>query len=316
MTKWWLGAPVLALVAWLGVGTPRQAAPQRDILYTTVARDSSRGEQIWRLRPDGSHPAQVTRESGVFDNMAVWSPDGRHIAFTSNRDGRQGVYLMDADGSHIRPIGPNGNLGYPEWSPDGGSILYSAGRLPKESQIYLMKADGSDVRQLTSDSALNRCPRMSPDGARVVYTSEIAGLSELKVLDLKTGQTRRVLPDGIEADCADWAPDGVRLAFASGPDRSLPAFQDRIPNWTPILEIFVLDLRTGKVTQLTHAGSVSNYPKWSRDGRRILFQSTQAFGTAVVTKIGNWFDIYTMNADGSDVRRLTQNELFDAHPSW
>ncbi len=319
MRYWFAG--VLALGVGFKAGLSGQSIPDRDIIYSAQPAGLGTGFLIWRLGPDGSDPRPITAASDVGDNMPVWSPDGREIAFVSNRDDPSvpGIYVMNADGSNIRAVGPRewSFLTYPEWSPDGREILFSAGNSYLGLNLYVMNADGTRVNQLTSGPASDYCAQWEPDGSRIVFSSNRADAARLMVLDRSSGRAEPILPDGFDADCADWAPDGARIAFSSPPDHQIPALDQRV-NWTPVLEIYVLDLDTGAVDQLTHYGSMSVHPRWSRDGRRIVFNSTRDFGTAVSSDptLQSWVEIYTMNGDGSDVRRLTDNGVFDGHPSW
>lgn len=83
-------------------------------------------------------------------------------------------------------------------------------------------------------------------------------------------------------------------------------------------EIFAFNLRTDSLTQLTDAGALHNDPRWSPDGRKIVFASYETDGPLYEDGEPQWerYEVYIMNPDGSDVRQLTENEHFDAHPSW
>ncbi|MCX6994194.1 MAG: hypothetical protein NT011_13775 [Kiritimatiellaeota bacterium] len=122
-------------------------------------------------------PAQLTFGPGN-DTEAVWSPDGKHIAFQSDRDGRLRIYLLAlADGS-LRALetGP-GESCFPCFSPDGKSIVYSYSYLTKTAfegikdgyNIYIIPAEGGNPRQLTSGSCYDYLPTFSPDGNTVYF---------------------------------------------------------------------------------------------------------------------------------------------------
>lgn len=296
---------------------------ERDILFTTSRAVDWPHYQIWRMNPDGSNPRPVTKGDSVQDNFAVWSPDGRRIAFVSNRDepdDHLGIYVMNADGSDVRAVGPRSwpLMLFPEWSPDGSELLFSAGSGPEDLDLYVMNADGSDVRQLTSDPGMEECAHWGPGGERIIYTRVKGDTTRLMLLDRDSGETRPVLPDGMEGECAYWAPGGDRIAFTAQPDLDFRPMKSRLKE-PSTLEIFVYDLHSDSLTQLTDAGAISNYPRWSPDGRRVVFQSTRASDGeffAEGERHFEWFDVYTMKPDGTDVRRLTRNQRFDAHPSW
>lgn len=186
-----------------------------------------------------------------------------------------------------------------------------------------MDADGTDIRQLTSDSNLDHCGHWASDGASVLVSAADGGENRLMSIELATGIARSVLPDSMEGMCGVWSPDGTKIAFASGPDGHLPSVGElnRMPN--PVLDIWLFDVATAAATRLTDNGAVTNYPRWSRDGQRILFQCSRDDTTALAGDTQSpieityrRLEICTMAADGSDVRQLTDNLYFDAHPNW
>lgn len=135
---------------------------------------------IYIVNVDGTGLTQLTRNTDL-NSRPAWSPDGKQIVFTSNRDGQAKVWAMDADGSNQREL-PNTNIDkkspfynhQPTWSPDGSKVLFSYPRVctnDYEVGIYVMNADGSNGRMLTNDP--NSCgvyssPRWSPDGTKII----------------------------------------------------------------------------------------------------------------------------------------------------
>lgn len=135
---------------------------------------------IYVVNVDGTGFTQLTHGTAV-NSSPAWSPDGKQIVFSSNRDGQYKVWTMNADGSNQREL-PNTNIDKsspfynirPIWSPDGSKILFSHARPctnDYEIGIYVMNADGSNPRLLTDDP--NSCgvyssPKWSPDGTRII----------------------------------------------------------------------------------------------------------------------------------------------------
>ena len=108
----------------------------------------------------------------IGDDQAVWSPDSKKIAFTTNRGNGTRLFVMNADGSNQHDLlNENTHYGsYPAWSPDGKMIVFSKELPDQKTQLFVAKSDGSKIRQLTHSKAeLNWLPAWSPDGRYIAY---------------------------------------------------------------------------------------------------------------------------------------------------
>ena len=122
---------------------------------------------------DGSHLTRLT--TGDSDAVPSFSPDGTKILF----HGRNGIVVMDADGSNPRKLG-EGN--HPVWSPDGTKIAIDREGAENSSQIIVMNADGSNPATLAEDWARATHPAWSPDGSLIAFVSNREGESEIFVM--------------------------------------------------------------------------------------------------------------------------------------
>ena len=94
----------------------------------------------------------TANEAGDF--QPAWSPDGKTIAFDSDRDGDREIYVMDADGANVRQLTSNDRFdGVPTWSPDGSYIAFQSDRDGEGQEIYMMRADGTNVQRLAGHRA-------------------------------------------------------------------------------------------------------------------------------------------------------------------
>jgi Tol biopolymer transport system component len=157
----------------IGEGASHPAiSPAGDrLVYEQVMRD----QNIYvadLARAGESAPAIV---STLRDQNPSVSPDGKRVAFESNRSGRDEIWVSDPDGSNAQALTSfNGPItGSPNWSPDGSSIAFDS--VNSGPQIYLMEANGAHRRQMTSDSGFNAMPAWSPDGKWVYFTSRRSG---------------------------------------------------------------------------------------------------------------------------------------------
>jgi WD40-like Beta Propeller Repeat len=142
----------------------------------------------------------------VVDNSPVWSPDGKKIAFTTERDGFPEIYTMNPDGNSPTRLTNNGAIDdQPNWSPDSTKIAFASER-DGNFEIYTMNADGSSQTRRTTVSGLDEDPAWSPDGTKIVFQSLRDGNEEIYTMNADgTGQTRRTTNPAVDA-APDWQP--------------------------------------------------------------------------------------------------------------
>jgi Tol biopolymer transport system component len=144
------------------------------------SRRESDQYQIYTMNVDGSNVVRLTHTLAR-NFHPDWSPDGRRIAFVSERDGQSEIYVMNADGTDQRRLTFNiGSVRTPHWSPDGTHILFAADRAGN-FDLYLMRTDGSDLRQLTTDPADDYAADWQPRVADALNISPAAYRLKVRV---------------------------------------------------------------------------------------------------------------------------------------
>lgn len=246
----------------------------------------------------GGEPTNLTNNSaGDFEPM--WSPDGKKIAFYSDRNPvekcKYKILIMDADGSNQKEL-PNTDCDFrPVWSPDGKKLAFDSGR-DGNHEIYTINIDGTDLRRLTNSPNYDSSPRWSPDGKKIVYfsgsTEKDYGNSEIYIMNTDgTGKENLTIKEGSDT-YPFFSPDGKKIAFTSYRDGNA--------------EIYVMDADGSNQQRLTNNSARDDNARWSPDGKQIGFGTDR----------DGYYEVYVMDSDGQNKQNISQNPSNDVDISW
>jgi TolB protein len=269
------------------------------IAQTQIAFVSTRSgnKEIWAMDYDGSNQHQLTHMKSIALTPR-WSPDAARIAFTcfvpfrGVTSAQICMYSTVSNRLIAFPRYPRTNSS-PAWSPDGSQIAFSSGQ-GGDPEIYLCDSDGAHLHRITFAAGVSTSPAWNPKtGKQIVFVSDRGGEPVLYLANADGTDVQQLeMPDmGYVVDPA-WSPNGQLLAFCW-----------RRP--TGNFDIYVMDIVSRRLVELTKDEGRNERPSWAPDGRHIVFESTRT----------DTRQIWSMLADGSQPRELTyegQNES----PNW
>jgi Tol biopolymer transport system component/serine/threonine protein kinase len=194
-----------------GASEPTFSRDGRRMVFSQFFRDAN----IWRIEI-GQGATGAPRKlisSSVYDSSAQYSPDGKQVAFRSDRSGYNEIWVCDSEGRNVRQVthfsGPL--TGTPRWSPDGKSIAFDS-RPDGQADIYIIGADGGAPRRLTSETSEDVVPSWSRDGRWVYFASNRSGSWQVWKAASEGGSKVQVTQNGGFA--AFESPDGKYVYYA------------------------------------------------------------------------------------------------------
>ena len=274
-----------------------------------VKEDKPGASHIWTVGIDGRDERQIT-SSNDSESSPRFSPNGRHLAFTSERPGKakgEQVWLLDRTGGEAFQLTEiKGRLQGYEWAPDS------------ERLALVVRDPDPDAPE--EGAGTPATPRKAPKPIvidRYKFKQDVQGYllsgrhSFIYLFDIASKKLERLTSGTADESSPSWSPDGTRIAFMSN--------RNRDPDREPSSQLFVVDAKAGStekaLTPMTSRGGRGK-PEWSPDGKRIAFlegddKKYGAYGMEHLTIVA---------ADGSSApQRVVASEALDrgvSQPRW
>ncbi|HLA91733.1 MAG TPA: basic secretory protein-like protein [Gemmatimonadaceae bacterium] len=256
-------------IAYISTGSLLRA----EVFLDLYLADATTGKRLKRLT--NSVLNSETEELRYAYSQSAFSPDGRLLAYTGYREGKDVLFVLDVRSRqvlHRLDTGLEAMVG-PSWSPDGKRLAFS-GAKNGLTNIYVIDADGRNLRQLTTGTFAGLMPNWSPDGRRIAFVSDRGprtnldllkfGKWEINILDLESSAVETIPGQAGKNLNPAWAPDGKSVAFIS----------DR----TGIPQVFLYDFDTKEHFQITRLiGGVQSLTEnspamtWARQADKLAF---------------------------------------------
>lgn len=252
--------------------------------------------ELWIAKRDGSPLRRITSNDRV-DQWPSWAPDSRRLVverWDNNTGSDPELVVLSARGHQIKRLTHNQRVDHcPAWSPNGRWIAFA-----RDGDIWRVRPDGTGDRRLTSGPSTDTGPIWSPDGKRILFIGGVSTEDEEIFVMQRDGSRRRPLTDNDSREiAAGWSPDGRKIAYIrDGGGRSL---------WVARAD------GTRKRKVVAHLGeSESASPTWSKSAQRLVYSKARR-GSEVPD-----VELWSVRADGSRERQLTNARLAQFDPDW
>jgi len=253
--------------------------------------------EVYIMGPDGENPLNLSNNPADDFNPAI-SPDGKRIAFVSNRESEQGggqtIYVMNADGSGLRQVTFQGGSDSPDWSHDGAMIVYS-----NNGDIYFTDAkDGSNPKQVTFTDIEDKEPKWSPDSSKLAWLSGQDGHYNVLVSSPDESDVHPVTDNGSINHVA-WTTDGRIYVDSWG-------WKDK----EEFCHNCVVTQDGADIEDAGGKGEVRRFlPFWNGQGDRVeLVEGSLDDGPSEILLVGEIFPDIFFN--------MTNNSAWDRNPDW
>lgn len=263
-------------------------------------------EDIYELDLESGEASRLTRGSADFANsFPAGSPRGSEVALVRQRRSGHDSLFVRGEAGDLRHVPTPGlrSLGPPAWSPDASQILIPAGDEPTSRRLFIADAKGVGLEELALPEGVFDCGTFHGSESQLVASRNHDGISAVVIIERPTQQLRVVAESDTDRfHCPEWSSASGLIAVTR-----YSADYDEA-------ELVFIDSSTGVIHRLKTPDVYSNAVKWSPDGSALAYQCTNARPS--MSGFYEAMEVCVVSADGSGYRRLTNNDHFDAHPSW
>ena len=270
---------------------------------------------ILALYACGNTPPDITGPApGEPGAEAIPGGPGRIAYIKPNlQTGSFHLHIVNPDGKNpinLNPIDDLAAYSGQSWSPDGTQLAFTSNRSGNAIyNIFVMNADGSNIRSVVENSTNEFASSWSPDGRKILFQTKRSNETtwDIYVVNINGSDEKVLINTDMEEQLPVWSPDGTKFAYQAG-------------HLGQGIDIYIANADGTGAMRLTDGnGTLHSAPAWSPDGTQIAFESNrhQPPPTGTRTPLAQ-YEIYVMNQDGSNMRRLTSSQPLEAlrHPTW
>ncbi|MEO8606576.1 MAG: SdrD B-like domain-containing protein [Chloroflexota bacterium] len=276
---------------WHSINSCQTVCPSWSLYHSDRTGDG----EIFRLddQSTDANSLDVSLGAGANDFGPTRAPNAQWIAFTSNRDGNNEIYIAASDGSvQYRATNNPANDTDPAWSPDSQHIVYESDR-DGNWNLYMVDVQTGVEKRLTDDPGDDRNASWSSAGGKIAFESNRSGTWQIYVYDLGTGKTTQLTSSDQNARSPVYGNGGSLIAY------TLEQADGKL-----VIEIMQED--GTKVQPISDPTGDAQNPSWYFDDTLLAYQSN----------LDGDLDIYVYDFASSQTRKLTNNNVDDYAPTW
>lgn len=186
---------------------------------------------------------------GAVNLGGKWSPNGKFIAMSLERQGNVDIYLLDQTGKIVRRLTEGAAINIsPSWSPDAERLAFLSNR-SGTPQIYVLELATGKARRLTYSGGYNTSPAWSPTGEKIAYTGRVSGRFHIFTIGVQGGDPQQLTSSSGDNEDPSWSPDGRFIAFTS--------------NRQGRYQLYLMQASGENQQRLTGSGGDDTNPSWS-----------------------------------------------------